>query len=148
MFQSILVPLDGSEHSQMALRVACKLTPPTGARVILLHVPEPLEHEPLLVWGIGAIPMGSTTEQREKAGQSLLDKASEEARSHGLDSDAITTKLAHGDPRQLILATAKEQNVDAIVMGSRGLSELKGLIVGSIAHRVSHAANCRVVTVY
>ncbi|MBW5800692.1 universal stress protein [Halomonas elongata] len=148
MFQSILVPLDGSEHSQMALHVACKLISQTDGQIILLHVPEPLEHEPLMVWGLGAVPMGSTQEERDKVGQALLDKAIEDARSQGLGQNAITYELMHGDPRQVILAKAKEHHVDAIVMGSRGLSDLKGLVIGSIAHRVSHAADCRVITVH
>ncbi|OBX37019.1 universal stress protein family protein [Halomonas elongata] len=92
--------------------------------------------------------MGSTLEEREKIGRTLLDKAIEDAESQGLNSDSISSILTHGDPRQLILATAKEENVDAIVMGSRGLSDLKGLMIGSIAHRVSHSAECRVLTVH
>ena len=148
MFQSILVPLDGSEHSQMALHVACKLISKTGGQITLVHVPEPLEHEPMMVWGLGAVPMGANQEEREKVGQALLDKAVEDAKSQGLEQNSITTKLVQGAPQQVILAAAKEHHVDAIIMGSRGLSDLKGLVVGSIAHRVSHAADCRVITVH
>ncbi|SEN17294.1 universal stress protein [Halomonas caseinilytica] len=147
MFQSILVPLDGSEHSQLALRVACKLLDPAG-RLTLLHVPEPLEHETLLVWGVGVVPLDATLEERKKVGRTLLDKAAEDAESQGVDGDAISTHLSNGDPRQLILTAAKDESVDAIVMGSRGLSDFKGLMIGSIAHKVSHAADCRVITVH
>ncbi|MDT8893665.1 universal stress protein [Halomonas sp. I1] len=148
MFQSILVPLDGSEHSQLALRVACKLLDPSGGRLTLLHVPEPLEHETLLVWGVGVVPLDATLEERKKVGRTLLDKAAEDAESQGLDSNAVSTLLSHGDPRQLILTTAKDEGVDAIVMGSRGLSDLKGLMIGSITHKVSHSADCRVITAH
>nr|WP_231613761.1 universal stress protein [Halomonas sp. BC04] len=42
---------------------------------------------------------------------------------------------------------ANEIAADAIVMGSRGVSELKGLLVGSVSHKVMHSAPCTVITV-
>lgn len=146
MFTSILVPLDGSEYSRLALSVACRLVPPEGGQIYLLHVPEPLPGEPLLIWGLAAIPSGATQEERDQAGQKLLDRAIDAARADGVD--AITPMLVHGDPRLVILSAAKEKGVEAIVMGSRGLSDIKGLMVGSIAHKVSHSADCHVITVH
>ncbi|QEM82743.1 universal stress protein [Halomonas binhaiensis] len=146
MFKSILVPLDGSEYSRLALNVACKLVSPEGGQIVLLHIPEPLPNEPLLIWGLIAVPMGATQEQRDQAGQKLLDRAIDAARAEGVET--ITPMLVHGDPRLVILSAAKEKGVEAIVMGSRGLSDIKGLMVGSIAHKVSHSAECHVITVH
>ena len=146
MFHTILVPIDGSEHSRVALCVACKLARQEDGRLILLHIPEALPHEPLLVWGIGAVPLESTMEKRDEVGQTLLDHAIEEARALGIEQ--AKPELARGDPSQTILAAAEEHGVDTIVMGSRGLGDLKGLVVGSVSHKVSHGAECRVITVH
>ncbi|MDN3556367.1 universal stress protein [Halomonas maura] len=145
MFQSILVPIDGSEHSRLALCVASKLARQEDGQLVLLHVPEALEHEPLLVWGIGAVPLGATLDKREKVGRELLDKAGEEARALGVKD--VDTVIGKGNPALSILDEAKQRGVDAIVMGSRGLGDLKGLVVGSVSHKVSHGADCRVITV-
>ncbi|MBB3141154.1 universal stress protein [Halomonas organivorans] len=145
MFQSILVPVDGSEHSRVALCVACKLARQEDGRIVLLHIPEALPHEPLLVWGAGAVPLGATLEKREQVGRELLDHAMEEARTLGVEQ--LTPVLTQGDPSQAILAAAEEHGVETIVMGSRGLGDLKGLVVGSVSHKVSHGAKCRVITV-
>ncbi|WP_136247757.1 universal stress protein [Halomonas borealis] len=146
MFQTILVPVDGSEHSRLALCVACKLARQEDGRIILLHIPEALPHEPLLVWGIGAVPLSATVEKREQVGRQILEHATEEAKALGVER--VNPVLTEGAPDQTILAVADEHGVDAIVMGSRGLSDLKGLVVGSASHRVSHAAECRVITVH
>ena len=53
-----------------------------------------------------------------------------------------------GSPADVILEEAARVGVDAIVMGSRGLSDIKGLLVGSVSHKVLHAAKCTVVTVH
>jgi nucleotide-binding universal stress UspA family protein len=42
---------------------------------------------------------------------------------------------------------ADKLGVDAIIMGSSGMSDLKGLVIGSISHKVMHTANCRVILV-
>jgi nucleotide-binding universal stress UspA family protein len=55
--------------------------------------------------------------------------------------------LADGDPAQSILHLAKERGVDTIVMGSRGLSDIKGLFVGSVSHKINHLAECTCITV-
>ena len=53
----------------------------------------------------------------------------------------------YGDPAERILDCAKREHVDMIVMGTRGLSDLKGLLMGSVSHKVSHLADCACVTV-
>ncbi|RTQ99354.1 universal stress protein [Halomonas nitroreducens] len=145
MFQSILVPIDGSEHSRLALCVACKLARQEDGQLVLLHIPEALEHEPLLIWGIGAVPMEATLEKREKVGREMLDKATEEARALGVKD--VETVIGKGNPALSILDEARQRGVDAIVMGSRGLGDFKGLVVGSVSHKVTHGAECRVITV-
>ncbi|MEQ6916711.1 universal stress protein [Halomonas aquatica] len=146
MFRSILVPVDGSEHAKKALSVACQLARQEGSSLVLLHIPEMLAHEATLVWGIGAIAIEASQEQRDSAGRQVMDRAAESARDQG--APHIETMIAQGDPARTILDEAARRGVDAIVMGSRGLGDLKGLVVGSVSHKISHAADCTVITVH
>lgn len=146
MFTSILVPIDGSKHAQKALSVACKLVRQEESCTLhLVHIPEELAHETTLVWGIGAIAIEASREEREDAGKQVISRAAEAAREQGATD--IETVIGQGDPARTILSEARKRGIDAIVMGSRGLSDLQGFVVGSVSHKVSHAADCTVITV-
>ncbi len=146
MFTSILVPVDGSKHAQKALSVACQLARQEESCTLhLVHIPEELAHETTLVWGIGAIAIEASREEREEAGKQVINHAAEAAREQGATN--IETVVGQGDPARTILSEARKRGIDAIVMGSRGLSDLQGFVVGSVSHKVSHAAECTVITV-
>ncbi|KAA0011234.1 universal stress protein [Billgrantia pellis] len=145
MFHSILVPVDGSEGAKKALDVACQLADRADATLHILHIPEELSHETTLVWGIGAIAVEASRQEREDIGHQVVEKAAEIARSLGVTK--IETVIGQGDPARTIVSEARRRGVDAIVMGSRGLSDLRGLMVGSVSHKVSHVAECTVITV-
>ncbi|MFQ3786791.1 universal stress protein [Halomonas sp. A29] len=145
MFDSILVPVDGSEGAKKALDVACQLANQSAATLHILHIPEELAHETTLVWGIGAIAIEASRQEREDIGKQVVDKAAEAARAKGVTQ--IETVIGQGDPARTIVSEARRRSVEAIVMGSRGLSDLRGLVVGSVSHKVSHVAECTVITV-
>ena len=145
MFNTILVPVDGSEGAKKALSVACLLANQADATIHILHIPEELSHETTLVWGIGAIAIEASRQERDDIGQQVVDKAAQEARDKGVNK--VETAIGRGDPARTIISEAKKRGIDAIVMGSRGLSDLRGLVVGSVSHKVSHAAECSVITV-
>lgn len=145
MYTSILVPVDGSEHARKALAVACQLARQDGSTLHLVHIPEELSHETTLVWGIGAIAIEASREEREEAGKQVASRAAEAAREQG--ATRVETVIAQGDPARAILSESRKRGVDAIVMGSRGLSDLKGFVVGSVSHKVAHTAECTVITV-
>ncbi|MGM0832096.1 universal stress protein [Halomonas qinghailakensis] len=146
MFDSILVPVDGSEHAKQAVDVACHLLKKEGlSKVYLLHVPEVLGYKTTMVWGLGVVNPESTLAEREQAGETLLEKASVFATQAG--APQVERLLVSGDPARVILDVAKANSVDAIVMGSRGLSDLGSVMIGSVSHKVSHAAKCSVITV-
>lgn len=145
MYTRILVPIDGSEHAKQALSVACKLLDQNASTLYLLHVPETLFYTTTLVWGLGAVNAEATLAEREKAGEQLLQQAAISAREQG--ARQVEEILTQGDPVRVILDTAKSVGVDTIVMGSRGLSDLGSVVIGSVSHKVSHSAKCRVVTV-
>ena len=63
------------------------------------------------------------------------------------DLDPIEHDLLFGNPADEIVEFAKQKQIDLIVMGSRGLSDIKGLFLGSVSHKVSHLAECTCITV-
>ncbi|QPL46065.1 universal stress protein [Halomonas sp. A40-4] len=145
MYDRILVPIDGSEHAKQALSVACKLLGESGATLYLLHIPQVLAYEATLVWGVGALNAEAPLDERIKAGDQLLEQALASACEQG--AQQVEKHLIQGDPVRVILETANNLPIDAIVMGSRGLSDLGGVMIGSVSHKVSHSAKCRVITV-
>ncbi|MGQ4877597.1 universal stress protein [Billgrantia sp. LNSP4103-1] len=145
MYKSILIPVDGSEGAKKALEVACELANQADATLHILHIPEELSHETTLVWGIGAIAIEASRQEREDLGRQVVDKAAEAARAKGITQ--IETAVGQGDPARTIVSEARRRGVEAIVLGSRGLSDLRGLVVGSVSHKVSHIAECTVITV-
>ncbi|WP_298715546.1 universal stress protein [uncultured Oceanisphaera sp.] len=145
MYSSLLVAVDGSEHSRKALTLACHLARQDDATVHILHVPEVLPHEATLIWGIGAVAIGDELKEMDAAGKKVLAGAEAEARKLGVKH--LQTHTARGEPARAIMHEAKALDVDVIVMGCRGLGDLAGLMMGSVSHKVNHGAECGVITV-
>jgi nucleotide-binding universal stress UspA family protein len=175
MIKTILVPTDGSDHAEKAVTLAADIAEKYGAKLVLLHVlpsgplPESVrrmaevEHlmsdaPPDIAEAIAAIPQGrfpaSTKNVRdadtarkvfEFLGQRLLVAGERIARDKG--APELDTAITEGDPAKRILDYAEREDANLIVMGSRGLGDFKGLLVGSVSHKVSHIAPCTVVTV-
>jgi nucleotide-binding universal stress UspA family protein len=55
--------------------------------------------------------------------------------------------VKRGQPARTIVSTAEEVQADAIVLGSRGLGDVSGLLLGSVSHKVASLAKCNVITV-
>lgn len=144
MYDNILVPMDGSENAREALRVAVRLADSEGATIHLINVPElPPAEDPLGRWA-GASSLDADRERVEEDAYRLLNREREQA---GGTEEGMPLMVRWGGPASAIAEEAKKLGVDAIVMGSRGLSDLKGLAVGSVSHKVMHTAPCRVITV-
>jgi len=140
MFRSILVAIDGSPHSALALSEASDLAERLNATLtVMASVPDPS------AWLMGGAAYGGgidfdalgTENEREYA--ELLDGAVD-----GLPHDVSVTKLmAHGRPAERILEQVATGRYDLVVMGSRGRGDVRSLLLGSVSHEVltkSHAA--------
>ena len=146
MIKRILAPVDGSEHSKKALELACDLAGKYGARLYLLHVSLTPAAKHTLVLGGSTITVDASREEIVQAGHKVMESAKKIAAEHGCKDPK--TDIVGGPAAQCILEHARENDVDMIVMGSRGLSDLKGLLLGSVSHKVSHLAECTCVTVH
>ena len=139
--QRILVPIDFSEHARPILEWACELAKQHGSKLVLLHAYHlPVEFQQLE----GAyLPPEFWTNVKTEA-QQTLDEYAAQVSQQGIEVEAI---VREGYPATVIEEEAIHQNVDLIVIGTRGLSGLKHLLLGSIAKRVVQKAPCPVLTV-
>lgn len=140
MYQQMLVPLDGSEAAETALREAIGLARVLGARLHLLHV---LEDYP---WATQASTLSAAESAREvlrRQGSALLDQARQQALDAGLD--ASTTQDDGGAVTEAILRHAAA--CDLVVMGTHGRRGLPRLFMGSNAERVARLSPVPVLLV-
>lgn len=149
MYSKVLVPLDGSEHAIKALRIAATLARGGAKKLHLMTVAEfPPDNIGLFVGG-SVDPF--SLEEREQMAQEMREKARkvfEQARSVvDLDGLEVEESVRQGRPAELITDQAETIGADVIVMGSRGLSNVRGMVFGSVSHKVSHTAGCGVITV-
>lgn len=150
MYQSILVPVDGSRHAEKALQVAAQLAKGASATLHLMTVAEFPPDNIGLFTGGAAEPFTEGEREKLAAGmQEEAHKAIDKARA-AVDLAGIEVKevVRQGRPAERITGEAEELGVDAIVMGSRGVSDVRGMVFGSVSHKVSHGAHCRVITVH
>ena len=94
---------------------------------------------------VGFVPVPPPGELLEAIAGQILDRAEKQARKAGVKK--ISTVISGGDPADVILESAKSKKADMIILGSRGLSDFKGLVLGSVSHKVSAQAECTCVTV-
>lgn len=140
-FRKILVPVDFSDHSARAVEVARELAKAFGAKLVLLHCYQ-VNPGAVSPYGI-VLPEGFDREVREAAAR-RLEEWRQEASADGLDVEA---RLSSTFPSMGISDAASEEKVDLVVMGTRGLSGLKHVLLGSVAERTLRTAPCPVLTV-
>jgi nucleotide-binding universal stress UspA family protein len=146
MLEKILVAVDGSEYSQKALELACQLTEKFDGSLHILHVPQGAAADRVMVLGGASVMIHAGHEQIEKAGRTLIEAARKIAEESL--SGKVTTELRGGDPADEIVKSAEENASDCIVLGSRGLGDFGGLLLGSVSHKVNHSAPCTCITVH
>jgi nucleotide-binding universal stress UspA family protein len=137
MFKSILVPVDGSDHAEKAVADAS------------LHIMTVMESTELPRSLHRFAEAEHITGAEAQVATYISDRFIERAREVALEGGAksIETAVAMGDVQDKILEYAKKTGADLIVMGSRGLSDLKGLMLGSVSHKIANSAPCTVITV-
>jgi nucleotide-binding universal stress UspA family protein len=137
----ILVPIDFSSHAEPVLEWAAHLAKQHGSKILLLHAYHlPVEFQQME----GAyLPPEFWANVKTEAKQTL-DRSADELREQGLDVEAI---VREGYAATVIEEEAERQEADVIIIGTRGLSGLKHLLLGSIAERVVQKAPCPVLTV-
>ena len=146
MISSILVAVDGSPQSKKAVIIGSQIATGLNAKIVLLHVvkldemPEVMrqlikdEHFP-----------GTKVDVLMSAAKQMLKIEVENARSAGVTE--VEVEVEEESIARTIIATAGRHDCDMIVLGSRGMGDLQGLLRGGVSHRVEILAKCPVLIV-
>jgi nucleotide-binding universal stress UspA family protein len=133
--KKILVGFDGSEGSEQALNRAMLLLDEYGELVLLAVVPSPSDKT--------FVDAGSYENMKKKA-QTLISDVVRDLGSHDF---TITGMVEEGDAASKIIDVSNKLNVDLIVLGSKGTSELGRYLLGSVANKVVQYAHKPVMLV-
>ena len=136
----ILCPIDHSNCSKDALRYAVSFAMKDEAKLLLLHVIDIRSFNEGLDAMSTQIPNEETIEQLRVK---LINCIPEEIRND-MDVEAI---VSQGIPFAEIISTAKEKEIDMIVIGSHGRTGLSHIMLGSVSEKVVRKAPCPVLTV-
>lgn len=139
MFERILLAVDGSDHAEHAAKVAAELghcVESAELRIVVAYDPIPSY--------IGEPNLQNAIDTRLDEAQEILQKAVAIVGESHLD---IHTELIEGDAAEAIIEVAKTRKSDVIVMGSRGLGRLAGMVLGSTSQKVVSHAPCPVLIV-
>lgn len=152
MFQKIPVPLDGSEHSFKALDEAAQIAQKFSGNITLLHT---YFLQPLLMLGPSAassptIPSltGADLSKMAEATQQLGNKILEDGEQRIKATNVQVKKmLVEGHVVEEIVRVANQGNFDLIVIGARGISHMREMLLGSITDGVIHHVHCPVLVI-
>jgi len=138
--QKLMVPVDGSAGGEKAARFAADLARLGGAEVTVVHVYE--GPSPAAAGFLSNSP-GLVDDTQARAAQSTFERV----RKVMAEVEVKAFLVEVGQPAECILAVAERLHIDQIIMGSRGLSPLKELLLGSVSERVIRGAPCPVTIV-
>lgn len=166
MFDTILMSTDGSENARRAAAVAGNLATTYDALLVIVHVAPPFvslidvtegphaRHLPENVrsdiealqkhmGGLEQTPFSQVSAPPSAVAflsSVVVDEAEDIARKQG--AGKIERVITEGDPAAEIVAEEQRRKAGLIVMGSRGLGNLKSLVMGSVSHKVIQLAGC------
>ena len=122
--KKILVPVDGSDSANRALEYAVEVAQMTGGNLVVVNF----------------VPIYVVGEKPEEVVGAVEEMLKDKGVPH-------VAKALEGDPLSLIGDYAVEQGIDLIVMGTRGVTSLEGLFLGSVTQRVLQTAPCPVLVI-
>jgi len=134
----MLVAVDGSKSSKKAFDKSVFLAQKCNSKLYVVHV--------VLDWEYGgdsAATFELIDELRAK-GSELLEQCKKQALQSSVQ---VETVLEQGDYAHEIIEVAKRKDCELIIMGSRGMSPIKELLLGSVTLKVMHHASCPVMVV-
>jgi nucleotide-binding universal stress UspA family protein len=155
---NVLIATDGSEHSRYVLEYIKFCPLPADANIHVLHVLPPeinaemlgqfwrmdMEFSPILL----SEPMQQQIEQQkskeEMLGKTIIQDTLAQLRDLVIPTQSV---LRRGDAATEIIEYAKSEKIDLIIAGSRGLSEFRSWLLGSVSRKLVHYADCSVLIV-
>ena len=144
MFNKILVAIDESELNNKILEATLNIATSNESLVNLVNV-----NKENVTTGLTYVPEDYLEEALDQLEVQSMEKL-EKAKSRLIPGDGISIEMVplKGDPAHQILEYAKEHEQELIIMGSRGLSGIKEITLGSVSHKVTQLSKCPVLIIH
>ncbi len=136
MFERILVAIDGSKEGGKTVPVAMEMAQRFGSAVTVVHVREHTKYEG------SDVDLGPET-----SAEALVEAVQIRFREVGIEAQGEIRRVSPGDTPQQIVDVAREAEADLIVLGTRGMTEWKSMLLGGVANKVVQHAHCPVLLV-
>jgi nucleotide-binding universal stress UspA family protein len=144
MYQSILVPLDGSEPSLGGLRHAIDIAREAKATLHLVHV---IDSFPLMFDLSSQGNFESMSQSLRRWAEGMLETGRRQAAEQGVKAEVVLRELTQGRVSDVIIEVAKEASCDLIVLGTHGRRGLRRMMLGSDAEAVARTSTVPVLLV-
>jgi nucleotide-binding universal stress UspA family protein len=145
MFEKILVAVDGSDGGQAALKMSIDLQKICGSELLILSVFRTHNMWKASVSFVNPELTGSTDDALEQYAKNVAEQAKAFAIEQGVKK--VRSFYVGGGPARTVVKSAEDHDVDLIVIGSRGLSDSEGYLLGSVSHKVTSTSKRPVLIV-
>lgn len=144
-YNNILVPVDGSQEAELALKKAVHVAKLNNAHVDILNVLDTKQ----FIGGYGGMLSGDAIYQISEDAQDYLNNLAAELRKENdLSEEDITIHVRFGNPKTVISRDfPKDHHSDLIMIGATGLNAVARVLVGSVTEYVNQNALCDVLIV-
>jgi len=136
VFERIVLAVDAADDAHGALAAALDLAGKSGGEILVVHV-----HD------VGLTSRETVDLESHEEAQLLVEALVDVVRQHGVRAHGEIRAARSVEVAREILQAARDFSADSIVLGSRGLGDFAGLLMGSVAYRVIQHADCPVVVV-
>lgn len=139
MYDTMLIPTDGSEAARRAVEHGAELAAFHDAHVAVLYVVDATSFSGMGTEAVGSDPITAATGE----GDDIVAEAAERIKSHGVEA---TTAVEQGVPDETILRYVREHDIDVVVMGTHGRSGIQRYLEGSVTEQVVRSSAAPVLT--
>ncbi len=137
MFDKVLIAVDGSTHAGRALEAGAELVSLAGGEARVVHVRDVEVHS----------RSGEIADENRDEASEIVDGALATLKEHGVAATGNVRTSLNSHVVREILDEADEWGATVVVMASRGLSDLVGLVIGSTTHKILHLGHLPVLVV-
>ncbi|XPV67507.1 MAG: universal stress protein [Halarcobacter sp.] len=150
MFKKILVPTDGSQQANKALKVACEMAINNDAQISILSV---FRHHSFIEGSLSMLPrqIDDKAYNLEDAlgeySKEIVGEAKEIALNYGVKKENVKGFVRIGPVTKEILEFVKDKDIEIVIIGKQGKGDLSGYLLGGVSHKVAGLADIPVLVV-
>lgn len=141
MFKKILVAIDGSKMSEKVLETVVPIAKENGSEITIIHVSKEL----VLPRAVVVTDLEKILSEMRNSAIELLNEAQHKLKAQGVDANYIYKQGS--SVSRVIVEVAQEKDADLIIIGSRGLGNIKGMMLGGVSQKVAQLSVCPILIV-